>query len=428
MLVPQHTWRSFAARGAARRRARVADTTKGCRTPATGPLRVPRPLAALSLGVYLFTAAVLFSNSAQAQRIILLCPPEADTSLTEAFNRLRGELSMHGFEVEVQNSAEAISPENLALRADSVAAVASVSFVRSAVGHATADIKISDRVTGKTTIRTIATPDGTDAASLLALRAVELLRASLREFGAGAKTPKDIVGAAPDRASPSVRKWADVQPPPQPSVPPEAAAPAPPTKPVPAASVTPAPVAAREASREPDHTPARADARWSLHIDAIAAALLPGKHFAYGAGVAAGYRATRRVELQLGVEMPWFGTEYSVPRAESKVHIATLAAGLAYAVWATRSVELRLSGGLGLTRMTLYTTTQPPVEPRTPAAGLLMPRIGTGLNIALSRAVFWQTSVTLAALAPTPHLYLEERFFRVGLPIIQVSRGLGARF
>ena len=115
--------------------------------------------------------------------MILVSPPQADASLSEAFNRLRGELTMHGFEVDVQTTEEAISPENLSERAESSQAVASVSFVRNE-GVTSADIKISDRVTGKTLTRTIATPIGTDTASLLALRAVELLRASLREFRA----------------------------------------------------------------------------------------------------------------------------------------------------------------------------------------------------------------------------------------------------
>jgi len=223
-------------------------------------------IASLVLSLCILMAGLLTPRVAHGQRIILLCPPETDASLTEAFNRLRGELTMHGFEVEVQTSAEAISPENLALRADSVAAVASVSFVRG-VGITTADIKISDRVTGKTTIRTIATPEGTDAASLLALRAVELLRTSLREFGPNAKTPQDIVGAAPERASPSVKKWLEAQPPPavEPKPAPLAAAPPPTTAATATATATAAaPAAAAAAATEPEPVLSEAQPHWSL--------------------------------------------------------------------------------------------------------------------------------------------------------------------
>ena len=167
---------------------------------------------------------------------------------------------MHGFEVEIQTSAEAISPEDLASRAESMGAVASVSFVRSA-GITTADIKISDRVTGKTSIRTIATPVGSAGASLLALRAVELLRTSLREYWGKGSIPNDIVGAAPERASPTVTQWA------APPVPAQVTA-------KPKRSVT---VAAAPALH-----------RYSVRADFVAAAMFGGPHAAYGLGGADG--------------------------------------------------------------------------------------------------------------------------------------------
>jgi hypothetical protein len=387
-----------------------------------------RRIGPVAAGVCLFAATLLLNQLAHAQRIILLCPPEADTSLTEAFNRLRGELSMHGFEVEIQTSAETISPENLASRADSVAAVASVSFVRSAGGYATADIKISDRITGKMTTRTIATPEGTDAASLLALRAVELLRASLREFGATAKPPKDIVGAAPDRASPSVRKWAEIQPPVAPEKSTVVATPVAPTKPEPAPApeilATPTP----ETIVVPGDPHVRTDAHWSARVDALAGILLPGVHAAYGAGVAVGWRPSARIEAQLHAEAPWFGTEYRTRDATSKVHLFTVAAGVAYSILAGRSAELQLSGGLGVTRMTLFTTTNQPLLPLLPAAWLLMPRLGAGVNVLFSPTFFWQTSVMVAVLYPRARLHIEDRAFTVGLPLLQLSSGLGVRF
>jgi hypothetical protein len=373
-------------------------------------------------GVSLLCATLLLANPARAQRIILLCPPEADTSLTEAFNRLRGELSMHGFEVEVQTSAEAISPESLAARADSIAAVASVSFVRSANG-ATADIKISDRVTGKTTIRTIAT-EGNDAPNLLALRAVELLRASLREFGPNSRAPKDIVGAAPDRASPSIKKWAET-----PAAP--AVQEAPPPEPPPPPIVVPEPITVptpppRERPSTPE--PHAAEPHWSLHAGGIAAALMPGKHFAYGGGATVAVRAASRLEVQLGIEAPWFGAHYDTAYANSDVHLVTAAGGLAYCLLNSRAVDLQIMGGLGVTRLTLFTTTQQPVIPMTPAAWVLMPRLGLGVNVALSRHWFWHTDAQIAAFLPRLRLHADGRTFNLGLPILQLGTGFGVRF
>jgi hypothetical protein len=376
--------------------------------------------ASRALGVCILMVGLLASGLAHAQRIILLCPPETDSSLTEAFNRLRGELTMHGFEVEVQTSAEAISPENLALHADSVAAVASVSFVRGG-GITTADIKISDRVTGKTTIRTIATPEGTDAASLLALRAVELLRTSLREFGPNARTPQDIVGAAPERASPSVKTWAEAQ---SPSAVEQ--------KPAPAAkaAATSATAAAPAAASEPEAAIASPETRpcWSLRGDFLAAALLPGAHRAYGAGVAFGFRPSSRTEMRLNLEAPWFGNDYSTPNATTTLHLVTVATDLAYAIVAARHAELQVMGGIGLTRLTTFTKTLEPWLPGLPVAWVLMPRIGLGVAVLFSSAFFWQTNFQIAALRPTAYLHVEDRRFSLGLPMFTISSGVGVRF
>ena len=377
--------------------------------------------ASLVLGLCILMSSLLVPRVAHAQRIILLCPSETDASLTEAFNRLRGELTMHGFEVEIQTSAEAISPENLALRADSVAAVASVSFVRGA-GITTADIKISDRVTGKTTIRTIATPEGTDAASLLALRAVELLRTSLREFGPNAKTPQDIVGAAPERASPSVKKWAETPPSP-------AAEPKPvPAAPAAAAPTAAAPAAAAPAAAEVEPALPQAQPHWSLRADFLAAALLPGAHRAYGAGAAFGFRPSSRTEVRLNVEVPWFGNQYSTPNATTTLHLVTVGSDLAYSIIAARHVELQVMGGIGLTRLTTFTKTIEPWLPGLPVAWVLMPRIGLGVPVLFSSTFFWQTNCQIAALRPTTYLHVEDRRFIVGLPMFTISSGVGVRF
>ena len=361
------------------------------------------------LGIAALVTAMFFASIAQAQRIILVCPPEADTSLTEAFNRLRGELSMHGFEVEIQTAAEAGSPENLALRAERVGAVASVSFVRSA-GIATADITISDRVTGKTTIRTIATPVGMDAASLLALRAVELLRGSLREFGDNEKPPKDIVGATPDRASPTVTKWAESKSAPTVEI------------------VPPKPVAPPPAAPPPKVNAAITAPRWSLRADVLGYALFPGPHSAYGAGGAVGFKWNPRIETRLAVEAPWFGLQYSTPHATSQIHLLTAAGELAFSIASARHVDLQLLGGVGLVHVTMYTTTIAPWQPLTPTAWLVMPRLGVGLAVALSPRLFWQNSAQLAALWPPTHLRIEDRRITLGLPMILYSTGVGARF
>ena len=341
---------------------------------------------------------LLFATLTQAQCVILVRPPEADASLNEAFNRLRGELTMHGFEVETQTAEEAISPENLAERAESAKAVASVSFVCSKA-FTTADIKISDRVTGKTSIRTIATPAGTDAASLLALRAVELLRASLREFGPQSEPPKDIVGASPQRASPSVAQWAQapvVQR----------------TVPIPPAIVAPVP----------------RRAIFTLRADAVAETQFPNPPVAYGFGAAAGMSLGSRFEARVVLAAPWFGAKYTATHANSQLHLLSGMGELAYLTPIGRRLELQPLAALGMAHLTTFTTTMLPLTPQKPTLWLVMPSIGLGINVTLSKRWFWNTSGRIAALLHRPVLTVDDRQYSLGLPMVMVSSGIGARF
>ncbi len=335
---------------------------------------------------------------ARAQRVILVCPPEADATLNEAFNRLRGELTMHGFEVEIQTAEEAISPENLALRAESGHAVASVSFVRNQA-FTTADIKISDRVTGKTSIRTIATPDGTDAASLLALRAVELLRASLREFGPQSEAPKDIVGASPQRANPTITQWAAV---PVPQRPPPQVPPNPPSQ--------------------------RSRTIWSLRADAVAATQFPNPTSAYGFGAALGLSMGYRFEPRLILAAPWFGAQYAASHATSQLHLISGFGEVAYLIPVGCRLELQPLAALGLAHVTTFTNTILPFMPLNAINLALMPSMGLGVNVTLSKRWFWNTSTRVAVLLPHIALSVDSRQFTFGLPMLMVASGVGMRF
>src|SRR5262249_42428931 len=135
-------------------------------------------------------------------------PRSADPALSQAFGRLKGELMTYDFEVIVVDADDVEpSPRRLAKAAEEAQAVASVSLVRSE-GLATADVWISDRVTRKTTMRTTAPAANGEAPSVLAVRAVDLLRTSLREFSTGEAPPREVVGASPERAPAHVREWA----------------------------------------------------------------------------------------------------------------------------------------------------------------------------------------------------------------------------
>jgi len=165
-----------------------------------------RALTALALAVLCFTA---WPGQALAQRVLLARPPATDTTLSEAFNRLRAELALQDFEVEVLEAGERkLTPDELETAAQERDAFAGVALARSGSG-ANADVCIADRVTGKISLRRLAITAGRDSPRVLAVRAVDLLRESLRELRAGERPPADVVGVAAAPAPAAVRTFAE---------------------------------------------------------------------------------------------------------------------------------------------------------------------------------------------------------------------------
>jgi hypothetical protein len=122
-------------------------------------------------------------------KVILIRPPAAPAAVTEALVRLRGELVAAGFDAQVTELTLGAdvrgSLEKLAPPSDG-AATALVAVVASDPGSA--DLWVIDRVTGKTVVRKV-NAGGADAprvAEVLAVRAVELLRASFLELAIAA--------------------------------------------------------------------------------------------------------------------------------------------------------------------------------------------------------------------------------------------------
>ncbi len=151
---------------------------------------------------------LLLSSAALAQRVLLVTPPATDPALYEAFGRLRAEVELQRFEVEVlPNAGEALSPDVLEAEAQARGAFAAISLERSKSGT-TADIRIVDRVTGKTTTRRLSIESTGDGPTLLAIRAVDLLRVSLLELSPGERPPADVVGVEAAPPAPEVVQFA----------------------------------------------------------------------------------------------------------------------------------------------------------------------------------------------------------------------------
>lgn len=131
----------------------------------------------------------------------------------EAFeNQLKSELAAAGFEV-VSVSGHANSAEELEAIAARESSVAAIRLDKPA-GNVSARLWVTERVTGKTLLRTVR-PEAVspDAPGIIALRAVELLRASLLELNES-HPPR---GSVP--ATPAVRAWVRAATPAQPAAP-----------------------------------------------------------------------------------------------------------------------------------------------------------------------------------------------------------------
>lgn len=155
---------------------------------------------------------LLAAPAAMAQRVVLVRPPPPDDVLSEAFDRLRAELALEGFEtwlVDLDPIAD--TPDALAALAAKDGALAGISLTRR-VGAPSADVCIADRVTGKISMRTIELRQATEAPSVLAVRAADLLRLSLREFAGDQKPPSDVVGVETQPVPEVVKRFANVPP------------------------------------------------------------------------------------------------------------------------------------------------------------------------------------------------------------------------
>lgn len=325
---------------------------------------------------------LLLSLPASAQRIVLLKPRGADPALLQAFGRLKGELITYDFEVVVLDASDAEpSPRRLAQAAEQARAVASVSLVRSQ-GLATADVWISDRVTGKTTMRTIATSANGEASSVLAVRAVDLLRTSLREFPSGEEPPADVVGANPDRAPQRVREWA----------------------------------------RGPGME------SWSVAAGFVLQSTVSSLGSVYGPSVSLGYNPSERLGFGLGFQGPLFGAHATSGRASVALRNEQLFAELYYRVVARTQWGAEVTGAVGAHRLEVDGTAEPPYAGRSDSALTMFAALGLGFELRLVRNAALIAFGRAILLAPRPVVRLADTEFAYGRPAVQAGISLRVDF
>jgi hypothetical protein len=170
----------IASKDPTRRAASPTSTRESTRTART-PRRQIHSAANRSLCATVVVGALTFASVAHAgSRIVVV--EDGDRTTREATARLRAELTAAGFEVQSRSARadrarDDVEQDGASAQGDGVA---SVRLVRDPSTHAT-ELWVSDRLTGKTLVRRVSA-DPERAPRIVALRGVELLRASLLEL------------------------------------------------------------------------------------------------------------------------------------------------------------------------------------------------------------------------------------------------------
>jgi len=166
-------------------------------------------------GVALALSVLAISGAARAATAKVVIVRPADQLAVEAVARIEGELSAAGFETTVLVRKGDVDPRaEVEQAARENGADAALSIVDTAESR-TAEVWIADRLTGKTVVQHLEVSGGDARASAaLAVRIVELLRASLLELlfrrkedapsprPAPAEVTRWVEGSLPERAPP----------------------------------------------------------------------------------------------------------------------------------------------------------------------------------------------------------------------------------
>ena len=326
-------------------------------------------------------ALLLLPRAAFADpRVLLVSPPKPDAVLSEAFHRLRAELSLKGFEVQTVEFEAGDGPEALEELATKRGALAGVALTRRA-NAAVADVCIADRVTGKTSIRTLELREGSEAPSVLAVRASDLLRSSLGEFGPTEKPPPDVANVDPQPVPEVVKRFAS--PPPQ-----------------------------------------------RFRIEAGAAVLGVGQDvgLAYAPGLAVSYQILESVGIGVSFAGPALGATYETGDGRA---IVTQELGLARA-WITAlrndTIELRAVADVGVYHLDAHGDVAPPLASLSNEVTSLAAGLGLEFDVRLSARIVWQVEGTALTLAPTPSVAVLDNAVVFAWPYALAATGLGVDF
>ncbi|HEX4353685.1 MAG TPA: hypothetical protein VHZ95_12235 [Polyangiales bacterium] len=349
-----------------------------------------------------FVAAISFmlcsiARPTAAQSVLLVRPSVDDPMLIDAFHRVEAELRIHHFEPQLRELAAGTSLGALAEGTHALAAIALV--LRS--GETTLDLWLRDRASGATSLRTLEAGTGADAASLIAVRAVDLLRASVGEFDP-AMTSVEPSEPTPSPATPTPATTATTASPPPPSA------------------------AAAATSSAPPPTPESQTATPLATIEVEACALRASANFGFAAGATLGfyYRPIRRLALGVSIALPLTAAEVDTPSGSARVHQAFAVAEARWALLRVRSFQLAPLIGLGAYALQAHGDPLAPLVARSGVTASFLIEAGVRAEFALFGPVALGAALRALALVPRTGVAVGSHSSFIDLPAFEATLGL----
>jgi hypothetical protein len=295
--------------------------------------------------------------AAPPSRLVLLArPDDADAVTGEALARVSGELIAAGFDVRTVRVPAGADPrrtvETEGRDQSPAAAFAIFPGAPAADGTPSAEIWVSDRLTGRATVERLSVDPRTEdrRAAVLAVRAVELLKASVAELWVhGAEPPKKEAPAPPVAANAG-----------------------------PAATVVVAP-----ASGEPN---ARGT---GLSIEATLA--MVGHPGGFPVDVGPLLRVCLGLDRHLALRVSAFGLDrgWTLSNGDGRANVRQqlVTAEVLLAFRPAHRVQPRLTAGLGAARLDVTGTGNAPWVGKSPTTWTAVGGVGAGVALTLGRSV-----------------------------------------
>lgn len=323
-----------------------------------------------------FLAVTSAAEGAEAvQRVVILEPRDDDAVLVDAFHRVEAELHIHHFETEVVDEDAGTAPSDvLGQVAEASGALASIGFVRHA-GKTSVEVWLVDRVSGKTTMRRLEVGKSPDAANVLAIRTVDLLRMSLGEYDPEEPPPPDVVNVERRPLPPAVQELA---------------------------------------------TP---ETSYRLRIEAMS--LFDGREFGFAFGPALGiHYVSAPIELGVMLAGPLIGAELETSLGSASVWQELGWLEVRLTPLERARFRLAFSAGAGVHLMQARGQANPPLVSESDAVVSALGALGAHAELGVSRTVAFAASLRALGLLPPPGVAVLSEREKLGVPLLVASLGV----